>query len=86
MLKEVQPMVCNCSYVNVSSTVKRARLDSHGGISGVFEMYSVHFNSVMQELMSVHTSNICTDVPCSGEGETRCELYPCLNALYPHKT
>jgi len=25
-------------------------------------------------------------VPCSGEGKTRCELYPCVNALYPHKT
>ena len=75
-------MVCNCSYNNVSSTVKRARVDSHSGISGVFEMYSVH----MQELMSVHTSNVCTDVPCSGEGETRCELYPCVNVMYPNKT
>ena len=45
-------------------------------------MYSVH----MQQLTPVHTWNVCTDVPCSGEGETRCELYPCVNALYPHKT
>jgi hypothetical protein len=30
----------------------------------------------------VHTWNVSTDVTCSGEGETRCELYPCLNALY----
>ena len=33
----------------------------------------------------MHTWNVCTDVPCSGEGETRCELYPCLNGMYPHK-
>ena len=45
-------------------------------------MYSVH----MQQLTPVHTWNVCTDVPCSGEGETRCELYPCVNVLYPHKT
>jgi hypothetical protein len=37
-------------------------------------------------MTSVHTWNVCTDVPCSGEGETRCKLYPCVNALYPHKT
>jgi hypothetical protein len=65
-----------------SSTAKRARVDSHGGASGVFDMYSVH----MQQRTPVHTWNVCTDVPCSGEGETRCELCPCVNALYPHKT
>jgi hypothetical protein len=64
---------------------KKGRMDAHGGsASGVFasDMYSVH----MQQLTPVHTWNVCTDVPCSGEGETRCELYPCVNALYPHKT
>ena len=66
-----------------ASSAKRARVDSQGGsASGVFDMYSVH----MQQLTPVHTWNVCTDVPCSGEGETRCELYPCVNALYPHKT
>jgi hypothetical protein len=43
-------------------------------------------NVHMQQLTPVHTWNNCTDVPCSGEGETRCELYPCVNAMYPHKT
>jgi hypothetical protein len=45
-------------------------------------MHSVY----MRQLTSVHTWNVCTDVPCSGEGETCCELYPCVNVMYPYKT
>ncbi len=57
-------------------------MDSHGIDSGVFDMYSVQ----MLQLTPVHTWNVCTDVPCSGEGETDSELYPCVNAMYPDKT
>ena len=39
-----------------------------------------------RQLTPVHTWNVCTDVPCSGEGKTRCELHPCLNEIQPHKT
>ena len=49
-------------------------------------MRVVEWTTGERQLTPVHTWNVCTDVPCSGEGETRCELYPCVNALYPHKT
>ena len=34
----------------------------------------------------MHAWNVATDVPCSSEGDRRCEVYPCSNALYPEKT
>jgi len=39
-----------------------------------------------RQLTPVHNWNVCTHVPCAGDGERRCELYPCVNALYTHKT
>jgi len=33
-----------------------------------------------------HNWNVATNVPCHGHGETKCEVWPCLNALYPEKT
>ena len=53
---------------------------------GSLHMRVVEWTTGERQLTPVHTWNVCTDVPCSGEGETRCELYPCLNAMYPHKT
>ena len=34
----------------------------------------------------MHAWNVATDVPCSSEGDRRCEVYPCSNALHPEKT
>ena len=53
---------------------------------GSLHMRVVEWTTGERQLTPVHTWNVSTDVSCSGEGETRCELYPCLNALYPHKT
>ena len=49
-------------------------------------MRVVEWTTGERQLTPVHIWNVCTDVHCSVEGETRCELHPCLNALYPHKT
>ena len=31
----------------------------------------------------MHDCNVATDVPCFGEGDSKCEVYPCHNALHP---
>jgi hypothetical protein len=53
---------------------------------GSLHMRVVEWNTGLRHLTPVYTWNVSTDVPCSGEGETRRELYPCLNAMYLYKT
>jgi len=60
--------------------------EEHDVYGVILHMRVVEWTTGERQLTPVHTWNVCTDVPCSGEGETRCELYPCLNAMYPHKT
>jgi len=47
------------------STAKRARVDSHGSASGVFDMYSVN----MQQLTPVHTWNVSLMCPALVKGK-----------------
>jgi hypothetical protein len=49
-------------------------------------MRVVAWSTGERQLTPVHNWNVGTHVPCAGDGETRCELYPCVNALYTHKT
>jgi hypothetical protein len=67
--------------------------DEHGGSSSrprtssaLSSSASGLFRMCRSEPQMRHNLNVCTDVPCSGQEETRCELYPCVNAMYPHKT
>ena len=60
--------------------------EEHVCLWGSLHMRVVEWTTGERQLTPVHIWNVCTDVHCSVEGETRCELHPCLNALYPHKT
>jgi hypothetical protein len=82
--KRVELACCCCDATNfISICISYEELVC---LWGHWHMRVVKWNTGERPLTPVHTWNVSTDAPCSGEGETRCELYPSLNLMYPHKT